>query len=207
MNFGNIKEIPYGYAPNLKDSIGSQKELMIKGGYKGAEPNMVMESKEEVINTIAKKDFDKTSLIQNTCVGCPPSYSFRIKKGDPIEVIKTTNIGTTGTSVFYQLRKHNGENFAKTKSETSKMPIPDNSNFKGWANLGSTLSIMGLGEYNLPKDVVEESTIMEKAKDIVSVNPNDTPEKKYNKNLIKYGLIALAGLIVYRLVSKKQVQP
>jgi hypothetical protein len=62
-------------------------------------------------------------------------------------------------------------------------------------------------EYNLPKDVVEEQTIIEKAKDIVSVNPNDTPEKKYNKNLIKYGLIALAGLIVYRLVSKKQVQP
>jgi hypothetical protein len=48
---------------------------------------------------------------------------------------------------------------------------------------------------------------MEKLKDIVSVNPNDTPEKKYNKNLIKYGLIALAGLIVYRLVSKKQVKP
>lgn len=56
-------------------------------------------------------------------------------------------------------------------------------------------------------EVVEESTIIEKAKDIVSVNPNDTPEKKYNKNLIKYGLIALAGLIVYRLVSKKQVKP
>jgi hypothetical protein len=164
-------------------------------------------TKEEVIDTIAKKDFDKTSLIQNTCVNCPPNYLFRIKKGDPIQVIKTTNIGTLQTDVFYKLKKHNGQNFAKTKSETSKMPIPDNSNFKGLVNLGSTLSIMGLGEYNLPKDVIEESTIMEKAKDIVSVNPNDTPEKKYNKNLIKYGLIALAGLIVYRLVSKKQVQP
>jgi hypothetical protein len=55
------------------------------------------------------------------------------------------------------------------------------------------------------KKLVEESTIVEKAKDIVSVNPNDTPEKKYNKNLIKYGLIALAGYIVYKFVSKKKV--
>jgi hypothetical protein len=188
-------------------NIQEQKELMIKRG-KASEPNMVMESKEEVIDTIAKKDFDKTSSLRKTCVSCPPNYLFRIKKGDPIEVIKTTNIGTTGTSVFYQLRKHNGENFAKTKSETSKMPKPNNSNFnfRELANLGSTLSIMGIGEYNLPKDVVEEQTIIEKAKDIFSVNPNDTP-KKYNKNLIKYGLIALAGYVVYRLVSKKQIQP
>ena len=57
------------------------------------------------------------------------------------------------------------------------------------------------------KQLVEESTIVEKEKDIVSVNPSDTPEKKYNKNLIKYGLIALAGYVVYRLVSKKQVKP
>ena len=186
-------------------NLSEQKELMIKGGnVKFAEPNMVMESKEEVIDTIAKKDFDKLSFYQPSCMNCPKSYSFRIKKGDPIQVIKNTNIGTLQTDVFYYLRKHNGQNFAKTKSETPKMPIPDHSNFKGWANLGS---IMGIEKYNLPKDVVEEQTIIEKAKDIVSVNPNDTPEKKYNKNLIKYGLIALAGLIVYRLVSKKQVKP
>lgn len=192
-------------------NISEQKELMIKGGYKGAEPNMVMESKQEVIDTIAKKDFDKPSLIQNMCVGCPPSMLFRIKKGDPIQVIKTTKVGTLQTDVFYDLKKHNGQNYAKTIAETPKQPIKDNSNFKGWANSGFNFNISSLGsffsEYNIPKDVVEEQTIIEKAKDIVSVNSNDTPEKKYNKNLIKYGLIALAGLIVYRLVSKKQVKP
>lgn len=182
--------------------LDRQKELMMKSGYKGAEPNMVMESKEEVIDTIAKKDFDKLSLYQPSCMNCPPSYSFRIKKGDPIQVIKNTNIGTLQTDVFYYLRKHNGQNFAKTKSETPKMPIPDNSNFKGWANLGSTLSFMGIGEYSLPKDVVEESTIMEKAKEIVSVSPSDTPEKKYNKNLLKIALIGLAGYVAYRLIKK-----
>jgi hypothetical protein len=195
-----------GLPPFRMDSIEKQKELAIKqGNVKMSEPNMVMESKEEVIDTIAKKDFDKTSLIQNECVGCPPSYLFRIKKGDPIQVIKITNIGTLQTDVFYYLRKYNGQNFAKTKAETPKMPIPDNSNFKGWANLGSNLSIMGIGEYNLPKDVVEEETILEKAKNIVSNNANDTRETKQNKNLIKIGLIALAGYIIYRLVSKKKV--
>ena len=64
-----------------------------------------------------------------------------------------------------------------------------------------------LDKKNFDKQLVEESTIVEKSKDIVSVNPSDTPEKKYNKNLIKYGLIALAGYVVYRLVSKKQVKP
>ena len=54
------------------------------------------------------------------------------------------------------------------------------------------------------KQLVEESTIVEKAKDIVSSNSNDTRETKQNKNLIKIGLIALAGYIVYRLVSKKK---
>lgn len=188
-----------GGLPNL---IDRQKELMIKGGYKGAEPNMVIESKEEVIDTIAKKDYSKESMIQNMCMGCPRDMLFSIKKGDPIQVIKTTRVGTLQTDVFYDLRKHNGQNFAKTKSETPKMPIPDNSNFKGWANLGSTLSIMGIGEYSLPKDVVEEPTIMEKAKEIVSVSPNDTPEKKYNKNLIKVALIGLAGYVAYRLIKK-----
>jgi hypothetical protein len=48
---------------------------------------------------------------------------------------------------------------------------------------------------------------LQEQKEIVSNNTSDTPEKKYNKNLIKYGLIALAGYVVYRLVSKKQVKP
>ena len=45
---------------------------------------------------------------------------------------------------------------------------------------------------------------MEKVKEMLVVSPNDTPETKYNKNLIKYGLIALAGFVVYRLVSKNK---
>ena len=101
-------------------NIQEQKELAIKqGNIKRSEPNMVMESKEEVIDTIAKKDFDKTSLIQNMCMGCPRDMIFSIKKGDPIQVIKTTNIGTLQTDVFYDLRKHNGQNFAQTKEEKS----------------------------------------------------------------------------------------
>jgi hypothetical protein len=132
-------------------------------------------------------------------MGCPPSMLFRIKKGDPIQVIKTNQKGTIQNDIFYSLKKHNGQNYAMTTEEENKLSIKRAFGFMG--NFGV------FSEYNLPKDVVEESTIMEKAKDIVSVNPNDTPEKKYNKNLIKYGLIALAGLIVYRLVSKKQVQP
>ena len=41
---------------------------------------------------------------------------------------------------------------------------------------------------------------------LVSVNPNDTPETKYNKNLLKVALIGLGAYIVYRLVSKKQAK-
>jgi hypothetical protein len=192
--------------PQITDRESSlliaQKNILLDNGLKRAEPNMIMESKEEVIDTIAKKDFDKTSLIQNTCVNCPPNYLFRIKKGDSIQVIKITNIGTLQTDVFYKLKKHNGQNFAKTKSETSKMPIPDNSNFKGWANLGSTLSIMGLGEYNLPKDVVEETTIVDKIKDVVSVGSNNSSIPKDNKNLINIALLLGGGYIVYRLFKK-----
>jgi hypothetical protein len=188
-----------GGLPPRPNPIENQKELMIKGGYKGAEPNMVVEIKQEVFDTIAKKDYDRPSMIQNMCMGCPPTMLFRIKKGDPIQVIKTNQKGTLQNDIFYSLKKHNAQNYAMTTEEENKLAIKRAFGFMG--NFGV------FSEYNLPKDVVEEQTIIEKAKDIVSVNPNDTPEKKYNKNLIKYGLIALAGLIVYRLVSKKQVKP
>jgi hypothetical protein len=179
------------------NSLIAQKELMIKGGYKGAEPNMVVEIKQEVIDTIAKKDYDKPSMIQNMGMGSPRSMLFKIKKGDPIQVIKTNQKGTIQNDIFYSLKKHNGQNFAMTTEEENKLAIKRQFGFMG--NFGF------FSDYNLPKDVVEEQTIVEKAKDIVSVNSNDTPETKNNKNLIKYGLIALVGYIVYRLVSKKEV--
>ena len=175
-------------------NIQEQKELMIKGGYKGAEPNMVIESKQEVIDTIAKKDFNKPSMIQNMCMGCPPSMLFTIKKGDPIQIIKTYQKGTLQNDIFYSLKKHNGQNYAMTTEEVNKLAIKRPFGFMG--NFGI------FSEYNLPKDVVEEPTIMEKAKEIVSVSPSDTPEKKYNKNLIKVALIGLAGYVAYRLIKK-----
>lgn len=176
-----------------------QKELMLKEGYKGAEPNMVVEINQEVFDTIAKKDYDRPSMIKNMCIGCPPNMLFKIKKGDPIQVIKTNQKGTIQNDIFYSLKKHNGQSYAMSNEEETKLAIKRPFGFMG--NFGF------FSEYNLPKDVVEEQTIVEKAKDIVSVNANDTPETKYNKNLIKYGLIVLAGYIVYRLVSKKQAKP
>lgn len=174
------------------------KELELKQGVaKRYEPNMVTEVTQEVIDTIAKKDFSKPSLIQNECMGCPPSMLFRIKKGDPIQVIKTNQKGTLQNDIFYSLKKHNGQNYAITTEEENKLAIKRPFGFMG--NFGV------FSEYNLPKDVVEEPTIVDKAKDIVSINSNDTPEQKHNKNLIKYALIGLGIYVVYRLVSKKQV--
>jgi len=189
---------------NLNDNIQQQKENMIKSGYKGAEPNMIMESKEEVIDTVAKKDFDKPSLIQNACVGCPPSMIFRIKKGDPIQVIKTTQVGTLGTNVFYLLRKHNGNTYAKIKSEIPTQ-TKDNSNFKGWFSNFTNISsspFIALNEYNLPKDVVEETTIVDKIKDVVSVGSDDNKNPKYNKKLINIALLLGGGYVFYRLLKK-----
>lgn len=189
---------------NLNDNIQQQKENMIKSGYKGAEPNMIMESKEEVIDTVAKKDFDKPSLIQNACVGCPMSMIFRIKKGDPIQVIKTTQVGTLRTNVFYLLRKHNGNTYAKIKSEIPTQ-TKDNSNFKGWITDFTNISsspFISLNQYNLPKDVVEETTIVEKIKDVVSVGFDDNKNPKDNKNLINIALLLVGGYLVYKLVKK-----
>ena len=191
--------------------IKVEKELEIKqGNVKMSEPNMVMESKEEVIDTIAKKDFDQLSLYQLPCMNgiyCPPSYSFRIKKGDPIQVIKTTNIGTLQTDIFYKLKKHNGQNYAKTIAETPKQPIKDNSNFKGWISSGNDLKFNSIlkgvfSEYNLPKDVVEETTIVDKIKDVVSVGSNNNSKPKDNSNLIKIALLGVVGFIIYKLVKK-----
>jgi hypothetical protein len=180
-------------------TIQEQKELAIKkGGGKMAEPNMITETKEEVIDTIAKKDFDKPSLNQLKAMGSATQYLFKIKKGDPIQVIKTTRIGTLQTDVFYDLKKHNGQNYAKTIAETPKEPIKDNSNFKGWLNL-SNLNL-GLGtffsEYNIPKDVVEEPTIVEKTKEVL--NPNS----KNTSNLFKIVLLGVVAFVIYKVVKK-----
>ncbi len=187
----------------MPNPFEKKKQLAIKQGVvKMVEPNMVTETKEEVIDTIAKKDFSKETLIQNQCMGCPRSMLFVIKKGDPIQVIKTTKIGTLQTDVFYYLKNHNGQDYAKTIAETPKQPIKDNSNFKGWASLDFSLLE---GQYSLPKDVVEQQTIVGKLKDIVSVNTKDTLEKNQNKNILKVGLIALVGYVVYKLLSEDKV--
>ena len=180
-------------------TLQEQKELAIKqGGGKMSEPNMVMESKEEVIDTIAKKDFDKPSINQLKAMGSDTQYLFKIKKGDPIQVIKTTKVGTLQTDVFYDLKKHNGQNYAKTIAETPKEPIKDNSNFKGWLTV-SNLNL-GLGtffsEYNIPKDVVEEPTIVEKTKEVL--NPNS----KNTSSLFKILLLGAVAFVIYRVVKK-----
>ena len=179
----------------MPNPLEKQKELdKLKGGGKRAEPNMVMETKEEVIDTIAKKDFDKPSINQLKAMGSATQYLFKIKKGDPIQVIKTTKVGTLQTDVFYDLKKHNGQNYAKTVAETPKQPIKDNSNFKGWANSFSFLLIGG--EYNLPKDVVEETTIVEKTKEVLNPNSKDT------SNLFKIVLLGVVAFVIYKVVKK-----
>jgi hypothetical protein len=179
---------------NLNDNIQQQKKNMIKSGYKGAEPNMIMESKQEVIDTIAKKDFSRQSLIQNMCMGCPRDMLFSIKKGDSIQVIKTNQKGTLQNDIFYSLKKHNGNNYAMTTEEENKLAIKRPFGFMG--NFGA------FSEYNLPKDVVEETTIVDKIKDVVSVGSNDNSTPKNNKNLINIALLLGVGYVVYRLVKK-----
>jgi len=144
--------------------IAIQKQIALSR----KEPNMVMESKEEIIDTIAKADysgFDNFGLgIMSPNMTFKPKREplFQIKKGDPIQVIKQTNIGTLRTDVVYLLRKYNGEIYAKTKEELSKQPVlkPDNSTFSGWkANSGIASGLFNLSNpiyYRLPNSVVED---------------------------------------------------
>jgi len=184
----------------MPNPLERQKEIAIKQGEKKTEPNMVMESKEEVIDTIAKKDYSKQSLIQNMGIGSPRNMLFVIKKGDPIQVIKTTKIGTLQTDVFYDLKKHNGQNYAKTIAETPKQSIKDNSNFQGWSNSGFNFNSLNIGsyfsEYNIPKDVVEETTIVEKTKEVLNSNSKDT------SSLFKIVLLGVVAFVIYKVVKK-----
>jgi hypothetical protein len=180
-------------------TIQEQKELAIKQvGSKRSEPNMITETKEEVIDTIAKKDFDKPSNNQLKAMGSATQYLFKIKKGDPIQVIKTTKVGTLQTDVFYDLKKHNGQNYAKTIAETPKQPINDNYNVKGWMTSGFNSLGMGsyFSEYNIPKDVVEETTILETTKELLS------PNSKKTSNLFKIVLLGVVAFVIYKVVKK-----
>jgi hypothetical protein len=175
----------------MQNPLERQKELeKMQGGGKRSEPNMVMETKQEVIDTIAKKDYSKQSLIQNTGIGTPRNMLFVIKKGDPIQVIKTTNVGTLQTDVFYDLKKHKGQNYAMTIEETSKQGTK-NSNPFGFSNVGSFFS-----QYNIPKDVVEETTIVEKTVDILS------PNSKKTSSLFKIVLLGVVVFVIYKVVKK-----
>lgn len=179
--------------------LENQKQLSENQGIvKKIEPNMVIETKQEVIDTVAKKDFSKENVIQsNQCVSCPRSMFFVIKKGDPIQVIKTIQKGTLQNDIFYSLKKHDGRDYAMTIEEENKIAIKRQFGFTG--NFGV------FSYYNLPKEVVEEQTIVGKLKDIASVNPYDTLKKNRNKNIVKVGLIALVGYVVYKLVSEDKV--
>jgi hypothetical protein len=184
--------------PQITDRESSlliaQKNILLDNGLKRAEPNMIMESKQEVIDTIAKKDFSRPSLIQNMCMGCPRDMIFSIKKGDPIQVIKTNQKGTLQNDIFYSLKKHNGQNYAMTIEEENKLAIKRPFGFMG--NFGA------FSEYNLPKDVVEETTIVDKIKDVVSVGSNGSSKPKDNKKIINITLLLAGVYIVYRLFKK-----
>jgi hypothetical protein len=173
----------------MQNPLERQKELeKMQGGGKRSEPNMVMETKQEVIDTIAKKDYSKQSLIQNTGIGTPRNMLFVIKKGDPIQVIKTTNVGTLQTDVFYDLKKHKGQNYAMTIEEENKLAIKRPFGFTG--NFGF------FSEYNLPKDVVEEPTIVETTKELLS------PNSKSTSSLFKIVLLGVVGYVIYKVVKK-----
>ena len=90
---------------------------------------------------------------------------------------------------------------AKTVAETPKEPIKDNSNFKGWITSG-LINSLGIGsyfsEYNIPKDVVEEPTIVEKTKEVL--NPNS----KNTSNLFKIVLLGAVAFVIYKVVKKQQ---
>lgn len=172
----------------MPNPLEKQKELAIKKGN-------IMPSKEiitigysqEVIDTIAKKDFDKKSQLQNACAGCPPSYSFRIKKGDPIQVIKTKEKTNVGDAIFYSLKKHNGQSYAMTIEEENKLAIK---RAFGYKNYGF------FSEYNIPKDVVEDTSIVEKTKDILS------PNSKSTSSLFKIVLLGAVAFVIYKVVKK-----
>jgi hypothetical protein len=172
----------------MPNPIERQKELdKMKGGGKMAEPTIVIEYSQEVIDTIAKKDFDKASINQFKAMGSNTQYLFKIKKGDPIQVIKTKEKTNIGDTIFYSLKKHNGQSYAMTIEEENKLAIK---RAFGYKNYGV------FSEYNIPKDVVEETTVVEKAKDILS------PNSKSTSSLFKIILLGAVAFVIYKVVKK-----
>jgi len=168
-------------------TIQEQKELAIKKGGKMAEPIITIGYSQEVIDTIAKKDFSKQSELQNTGMGSPRNMLFEIKKGDPIQVIKTKEKTNVGDEIFYSLKKHNGQNFAMTIEEENKLAIKKPFGHKNYGVFS---------QYNIPKDVVEDFSIVETTKDLLS------PNSKKTSSLFKIALLGVVAFLIYKIIKK-----
>jgi hypothetical protein len=168
-------------------TIQEQKELAIKKGGKMAEPIITIGYSQEVIDTIAKKDFSKQSELQNMGMGSPRNMLFEIKKGDPIQVIKTKEKTNVGDEIFYSLKKHNGQNFAMTIEEENKLAIKKAFGYKNYGVFS---------QYNIPKDVVEDFSIVETTKDLLS------PNSKKTSSLFKIALLGVVAFLIYKIIKK-----
>jgi len=168
-------------------NIQEQKELAIKQGIMPSQPIITIGYSQEVIDTIAKKDFDKESMLQQKAMGMATQYLFKIKKGDPIQVIKTKEKTNVGDAIFYSLKKHNGQNYAMTIEEENKLAIKKAFGHKNYGFFS---------EYNIPKDVVEEPTIVETTKELLS------PNSKKTSSLFKIVLLGVVAFVIYKVVKK-----
>jgi hypothetical protein len=168
-------------------TIQEQKELAIKKGGKMAEPIITIGYSQEVIDTIAKKDFSKQSELQNTGMGGKRNMLFEIKKGDPIQVIKTKEKTNVGDEIFYSLKKHNGQNYVMTIEEENKIAIKRQFGYKNYGVFS---------QYNIPKDVVEDFSIVETTKDLLS------PNSKKTSSLFKIALLGVVAFLIYKIIKK-----
>jgi len=168
-------------------NIQEQKELAIKQGIMPSQPIITIGYSQEVIDTIAKKDFSKESELQNMGMGSPRSMIFVIKKGDPIQVIKTKEKTNVGDAIFYSLKKHNGQNYAMTIEEENKLAIKKAFGYKNYGFFS---------QYNIPKDIVEDTSIVETTKELLS------PNSKKTSNLFKIVLLGVVAFVIYKVVKK-----
>jgi hypothetical protein len=171
----------------MPNPIEKLKELSIKEGKMESKPIITIGYSQEVIDTIAKKDYSKQSLIQNMGMGSPRNMLFVIKKGDPIQVIKTKEKTNIGDKIFYSLKKHNGQNYGMTIEEENKLAIKK---AFGHTNYGD------FSQYNIPKDVVEEPAIVETTKELLS------PNSKSTSSLFKIVLLGVVAYVIYKFVKK-----
>lgn len=168
-------------------NIQEQKELAIKQGIMPSQPIITIGYSQEVIDTIAKKDFSKESELQNMGMGSPRNMIFVIKKGDPIQVIKTKEKTNVGDRIFYSLKKHNGQNYAMTIEEENKLAIKKAFGYRNYGVFSS---------YDIPKDVVEDFSIVETTKELLS------PNSKNTSNLFKIVLLGVVAFVIYKVVKK-----